>query len=228
MIKLLIFDWDDVITLGGKEGYFACYHAALVAVGVHLSPEEEHTRIMAKWSKPVVEELKELLKEHPERVTKAHEAYKKEKDRIFLKNLRILQGTNKILTQLRKRYTLAVATGNTEQMIRDKIIPHFRIPSVFSYILSSHDVHDVDKTKPHPYMLEFLMQRTNMLPHETVYVGDAATDLTMAQNAGVTPVIVLTGHLSKKEAQDLGATWIIADITHLPDALSKIENGNAP
>lgn len=226
MIKLVIFDWDDVITLGGKEGYFACYHAALVAVGVHLSPEEEHKRIMAKWSKPVLEELKELLKEHPELVDEAHKAYKKEKDRIFLKNLRLLQGTNEVLEELSKRYTLAVATGNTEQMIRDKIIPRFKIPSVFSYILSSHDVQDVEKTKPHPYMLEFLMKKTNVLPHETVYIGDAATDLKMAQNAGVTPVIVLTGHLSKNEAENLGARWIIPDITYLPNTLSKIDNEN--
>ena len=66
MIKLIIFDWDDVFTLGSKEGYFACYHKAINGVGVHLSPEEEHKRILAKWSRTFREELKELLKEHPE------------------------------------------------------------------------------------------------------------------------------------------------------------------
>jgi hypothetical protein len=64
MIKLIIFDWDDVFTLGSKEGYFACYHKAINDVGVFLSPEEEHKRILAKWSKSFREELKELLKEH--------------------------------------------------------------------------------------------------------------------------------------------------------------------
>jgi len=38
MIKSIIFDWDDVITLGSKVGYFKCYHQAAVGVCVELSP----------------------------------------------------------------------------------------------------------------------------------------------------------------------------------------------
>lgn len=223
MIKLIIFDWDDVITLGSKEGYFACYHAALAAVDVHLSPEEEYKRILAKWSKPVKEELKELLKEHPQLVDQALEIYKKEKDRIFLKKLHLLKNTNETLERLSSQYTLAVATGNTEQMIRGKIIPHFNIPSVFSYILSSHDVRDAQKTKPHPYMLEAIMKKQKVSPRETIYVGDAWTDVQMAKNARVLPVVVLTGHLSKQEAENLKVKWIIPDITHLPEVLNALE-----
>ena len=44
MIKLIVFDWDDVITLGAKEAYFAAYHQALVEVGVHLTLQEEQKR----------------------------------------------------------------------------------------------------------------------------------------------------------------------------------------
>lgn len=62
MIKLIIFDWYDVFTLGSKEGYFKCYHEALAEVGVYLKPEEEKKRIFAKLGKHHKEELKELLK----------------------------------------------------------------------------------------------------------------------------------------------------------------------
>lgn len=41
MIKLIIFDWDDVFTQGSIKGYYACYHAALEAVGVRLDGAEE-------------------------------------------------------------------------------------------------------------------------------------------------------------------------------------------
>ncbi len=41
MKKLIIFDWDDVFTLGSIKGYYASYHAALDAVDVHLTPDEE-------------------------------------------------------------------------------------------------------------------------------------------------------------------------------------------
>ena len=34
MIKLLIFDWDDVITLGSKEGYYQCYRKTIKEFGI--------------------------------------------------------------------------------------------------------------------------------------------------------------------------------------------------
>ena len=56
-IKLLIFDWDDVFTLGSKEGYFACYHETLIGLGVNLNAKEERKRILKKWGQPHQEEL---------------------------------------------------------------------------------------------------------------------------------------------------------------------------
>jgi hypothetical protein len=41
MIKLIIFDWDDVFTLGLKEGYIHCLHETLNRRDVQLRPEEE-------------------------------------------------------------------------------------------------------------------------------------------------------------------------------------------
>src|SRR3989344_7546253 len=215
MIKLIVFDWDDVITLGAKEAYFAAYHQALVEVGVHLTLQEEQKRILAKWSKPPREELKELLKEHLEFLDQACEVYKKEKDKIFLKSLKMLRGTNELLLKLSKRYILAVASGNTPEMIKDKIIPHFKIPQVFSQIVSSHEIHNPEKMKPHPYMLKIIMKQQKATPRETIFVGDALTDVQMAKNAHVTPVVVLTGHLSKAEAESLNTKWIIPDLTYL-------------
>ena len=58
MIKLIIFDWDDVLTIGSKEGYFACYHKAINSVGIYLSPEEEYRRIVLKWESIIEKKLK--------------------------------------------------------------------------------------------------------------------------------------------------------------------------
>jgi beta-phosphoglucomutase-like phosphatase (HAD superfamily) len=159
MIKLIIFDWDDVITLGSKEGYFACYHKALEAVGVSLPPEEEYRRILSKWGKTFRTELTELLKEHPELVDKACDVYHEEYwSGTFVKSLKILPQANELLTHLSQKYILAVATGNTHKMLSE-IIPYFNIPNLFSQIVSSHDLLDQEKAKPHPYMLEVIMKQ---------------------------------------------------------------------
>lgn len=64
------------------------------------------------------------------------------------------------------------------------------------------------------------MQDQNIKPEETVFVGDAKSDVEMARAAGVTPIVVLTGHLTKLEAEDLSVRYIIDDVTQLEKVLN--------
>jgi phosphoglycolate phosphatase-like HAD superfamily hydrolase len=224
MIKLIIFDWDDVFTLGSKEGYFACYDKALETVGISLPPEEKHKRILSKWGKSFRVELEELLKEHPELVDKAVEEYDKAYwGDAFVNELHVLPGINELLKQLDQKYILAVATGNRHEMLEEHIFPRFNFPSVFSQIVSSHDLSDQEFAKPHPHMLEIIMKQQNVTSDETIFVGDAPNDVEMAFNAHVTPVVVLSGHLNKNQAEKLGVKYIIPDVIHLPHVLHKLD-----
>lgn len=75
MIKLIIFDWDDVFTQNSIKGYYKCYHEALNGVGVTFSPEEEDRLIKEKWGAGHRAQLAHLLRERPELVDKAVEIY---------------------------------------------------------------------------------------------------------------------------------------------------------
>lgn len=223
MIKLIIFDWDDVIVKGAKEGYFACYHKAVTGVGVHLSPEEEKKRILAKWSKPYQEELKELLKEHPEKVEEACTIFEKEYwGTTFTQEQSLFPGVIDLLNRLHTKYTLAVATGKHPKMLKEREIPYFHIPDVFTHIISSHDITDVSKMKPHPFMVEDIMKKTGVLPQETVLVGDAVTDMQMAYSSGVTPIAVLSGHMNREQAKQLNVPYILPDVTHIESVLNTL------
>jgi HAD superfamily hydrolase (TIGR01549 family) len=223
MIELIIFDWDDVFTLGSKEGYFACYDKALEAVGVSLPPEKKHKRILAKWGKSFRVELEELLKEHPQLVDKAVEEYDKAYwGDAFVNELHVLPGINEFLKHLHQKYILAIATGNRHEMLEEHIFPRFNFPDVFSQIVSSHDLEDQEFAKPHPHMLELIMEKQGVKPEETIFAGDAENDVQMAFNAHVTPVVVLTGHLNKEQSEKLGVKYIIPDITNLPSVLKQL------
>jgi phosphoglycolate phosphatase-like HAD superfamily hydrolase len=220
-IKLIIFDWDDVITLGSINGYVKCYHETLAQLGVSLDPNEEYKRIMARWGKSHREELRELLKERPELLDEACIIY----ERIlfgttFVDELHMTDGTTGILSRLRERYALSVATGADANLIRTVIMPKFNIPDVFSQILSVHDINDPVKHKPHPYMLEKIMRTHHIAPNETIFVGDARGDVLMAREARVEPVVVLTGLLKEHEAKELGVNHIIPSIINLPKILA--------
>ncbi len=220
MIKLLVFDWDDVIILGAKEGYYVCYRETLKEFGIVFSEEELHRRIQRKWGQPFREELEELLIEHPELLKKACEVYEKKFwGDTFLRALKEVEGANTVLETLSRTYILAVATGNHPRMLSEKIMPSFRIPNVFRQILTAFDVPPA-RMKPHPYMLETIMNTQGVSSDETLYIGDAANDVLMAQRAHVEPIVVLTGHLTRMQAEQLGVKTIIPTVTDLPDILA--------
>ncbi|MBU4245864.1 MAG: HAD hydrolase-like protein, partial [Nanoarchaeota archaeon] len=54
------------------------------------------------------------------------------------------------------------------------------------------------------------------------YVGDAKNDVLMARNARIEPIVVLTGHLSKSEAEVLKVKHIIPDVTEIEEVLESI------
>lgn len=220
MIKLIIFDWDDVITLGAKEGYYACYRETIKELGINLSEEELHRRIQKKWGQPFREELREIIQDNSFLLDKACTIYDtKFWGDTFISELKEVKGVNQTLERLSKKYILAVATGNHPKMLEDKIIPKFRIPSIFSQIITVFDI-PVEKTKPNPFMLKQIINKQKVKPQECVYVGDAKNDVLMAQNAKVEPIVVLTGHLSRREAISLGVKRIVPDITQLEHLLN--------
>ncbi|PIQ71446.1 hypothetical protein COV87_03390 [Candidatus Roizmanbacteria bacterium CG11_big_fil_rev_8_21_14_0_20_37_16] len=221
MLKLIVFDWDDVIILGSKEGYYNCYRETLKELGVVLDEKEMDIRIRRKWGQPFRIELAELLQEQPHLINKACEIFydKKFQGFTFVDSLKEVEGVNELLIRLKKTYKLAVATGNKLDMIKEKIIPKFNIPDVFDQIITAHDDVPEGKSKPDPYMIQIILERQGVLPNEAIYVGDADNDVLMANNAGVMPVVVLTGHLSRDEAEKLGVKYIISDVSKLEDVL---------
>jgi len=223
VIKLIIFDWDDVFTLGSKEGYFRCYHEALRELGVALDPVEERKRILEKWSIPPPDVVAYLLKERPGLVESGKEAVNRHLfGETFTSALNYVNGANEFLLRLRRNYILSIATGLHPGVLREHVMPRFGVPQVFSDIISTYDV-EPGKRKPHPYIAQEILRRHKVGPEEAILVGDARGDVQMAYAASVTPVVVLTGHLTRKEAESLGVKHIIEDVTHLENVLHELE-----
>lgn len=223
MPKLLIFDWDDVFTLGSKEGYFACYRKAYTAVGETMTLEEEYERILSRWGKHHTEELRALLVQHPDKVDEAAALYEKELfGNTFISHLSLVSGSIELITALAKEYTLAVATGMHPQILREKVFPKFSIPDVFDTIITTYDIDDIEKQKPHPYMVEHLLEVNGVDPPDALVIGDGVGDMRMARGAGVEGVAVLTGQMNKEDAEALGVRYIIPNVTHLTDILQTL------
>src|SRR5690348_8641534 len=108
MIKLIIFDWDDTFTLGATDGYFACYHEAIVSVGIHLSSEEEKARVFPTWGTTHVKGIEALLRDKPELVPAAVKKYEEcFFGETFVNALHLVPGSVELLNRLAKHYVLA-------------------------------------------------------------------------------------------------------------------------
>jgi len=221
MIKLIIFDWDDVIVFGSKEGYYNCYRETLLELGVVLDEKEMDIRIRRRWGQPFRIELNELLIEKPHLLDRACKIFyeKKFQGTAFVDSLKEVEGVNELFLRLKEKYLLAVATGNKLDMILVIIIPKFHIPNVFDQIVTAHDNIPEGKSKPDPYMLQLILEKQGIESSKAIFVGDAENDVQMARNAGVEPVVVLTGHLSKNQAEKLGVKCILPDVTMLEQIL---------
>jgi phosphoglycolate phosphatase-like HAD superfamily hydrolase len=224
-IKLVIFDWDDVFTKGSTDGYLKCYHEALVGVGVALSAQEESKRIEAKWGQPHREELKELLKENLDLLDKACEIYEGHFfGNTFVDCLSVTPNSKELVERLSKKYILTVATGINSNILHERVIPKFKFPNVFTQIVSAYDIDVPSMAKPHPHMAELILNQQGISADETILVGDAKNDMLMARAAGITPVAVLSGHMTREDATSLGVKHIISDVTFLEKVISEIEN----
>jgi HAD superfamily hydrolase (TIGR01509 family) len=185
-----------------------------------LAREKEEMVIHELWGRPHREVLVALLGERGGVLEEAVRLYNEHLlGGTFLNCLRLVPGSIEVLNQLKDDYILTIASAGNPEVLKEKVIPHFGIPDVFRQILTSRELSDPTRGKPHADLALEIMQAQGVEPGETLVVGDGASDVLMAQSAGVLPVVVLTGQLTKEKAQELGVECIIPDIAELPTIL---------
>ncbi len=108
-------------------------------------------------------------------------------------------------------YRLAVATGK-QRVGLDRVLAETRLGDYFHALRGA----DQAQSKPHPLMLEQILDELKLDPAEAVMVGDSSYDLAMAEAIGMDRIGVTYGvHDSAKLCQHTPLT-LIDDIRQLP------------
>lgn len=115
-----------------------------------------------------------------------------------------------IKTLSRRGFKLAVATGKSRRGL-NLALEHTELRRYF------HATRTVDEcfSKPHPQMLDELMDDLVVLPERTLMIGDTNYDLQMAKNAGVHAIGVTYGAQSSSQWQDLNPIQQFDDFARL-------------
>ena len=222
--QLLVFDWDDTFTLGATEAYMACYRAVTIELGLNISDEEIERRIKEKWGSTQEVELENLIKGFNVDLNEAVRIYESNLfGDTFVDNITLVSGAKEALEKLSGSYDFAIVTGLNGKLLVERILPKFNIAkSYFKKIFSVYDLSDSNKAKPHPFMLIETMKKLGYTPSETIMVGDAPGDIKMALAAKVKAIAVLTGHLKRPQAEEIGAAKILESIKDLPKHLRPV------
>ena len=163
----------------------ACLHAAIADLG--LEPMEDDT-VKNVIGLGLREAIDTLVPGRDERFQQTFvEHYRKywfqsEASQLF-------EGARDVLDILaQQQLLLGVATGKARRGL-ERVLDETGLASCFHATRCS----DEARSKPHPQMLLDIMAKLDVLPAETLMVGDTEYDMEMATNAGAAKIAVRTG-----------------------------------
>ena len=120
----------------------------------------------------------------------------------------VYPGITELLKALKERgLKIAVATNKVHVAVAPLMAKYF--PGIhFDSLIGQREGIPV---KPAPQIMFDILKETGCQPSEALHVGDTATDMQLAHNAGVESVGVLWGYRPLEELQEAGADYIIRE-----------------
>jgi len=113
-------------------------------------------------------------------------------------------------------FLLAVATGKGRVGL-ERVLRHTGMEGLFDATRCS----DETRSKPHPQMLQEILQELGVEAHQALMVGDTEYDLQMARQAGLYPVAVSYGVHARQRLMQQQPLTCLDNISELVDWLAE-------
>lgn len=217
---LLVFDWDGTL-VDSIASIVECTQLAIDEVGATPVANDAIRRTIGLGIREMVDELvpgcdDELF----ERVCLAY------RDHWFAglgSAHHPFTGVGGVLGELAAAdYLLSVATAKSRRGLEADL----ERTGLAGYFQASRTV-DEAPGKPHPGMLEGLMDELGARPGRTLMIGDTTHDLEMAVNAGTGGLGVLSGSHTRAQLEQAAPLALLESVRDLPAWLSLRGDGGA-
>ncbi|WP_373976390.1 HAD-IA family hydrolase [Chitinibacter sp. SCUT-21] len=206
---LVIFDWDG--TLMDSTGMIArSIQRAFDDVGLAV-PSEQEARYVIGYG--LTEAMAHLAPDANEaqirQVVDAYRGHFLAKDQ----ELKLYDGVEEGLARLRDaNFRMAVATGKSRAGL-DRVLNATQLTGFFEVTRTADEAF----SKPHPAMLEYILEYAAVEPARAVMVGDTTHDLQLAINAGTASLALTYGAHEGDALQDLQALALFDEFDALVD-----------
>jgi phosphoglycolate phosphatase len=138
--------------------------------------------------------------------------YRRHHQNSLIKESRLFPKVEYLLAYLKKKgYKLAVAS-NRPTKFSWILIRHLKLKKYFDYVLCADRLRYI---KPHPEILNKIMQKFSLKAEQVLYVGDMAIDAQAGRRAKVKTIIVTTGSSSRAEIKKERPYQVMRRITEL-------------
>jgi len=202
---LIVFDWDG--TLYDSTALIArCIQASCRDIGAPVPSDADAAYVIGLGLSDALQRAAPGLstERYPELVQRYRHHYFARQD-----DLSLFPGALEMLEALKARgHLLAVATGKGRQGL-DLALAHAELGHMFDATRTA----DQTASKPHPMMLQELMDELGVRPERTLMVGDTSHDLQLAVNAG-TPSVAVSYGAHEPAAFDDFSPLYVAHSTH--------------
>jgi phosphoglycolate phosphatase len=183
--ELVVFDWDGTL-MDSTAAISHAIQASAQDMGLPVPSDAAARYVIGLGLQDALAHAVPELP--PERYSEMSERYRYH---YFVKNqsLSLFHGVTELLQELQARnHLLAIATGKSRHGLNDALAQ-----SGLKTVIHATRCADECFSKPHPQMLEELMDEFGVSAEMTVMIGDTTHDLQMANNAGIGAIAVSYG-----------------------------------
>jgi phosphoglycolate phosphatase len=205
--ELIVFDWDGTL-MDSTGAIVDSIQAAAIELGIEPPSDERASHIIGLG---LIDALRHALPDLPaeryQDVAQRYRAHYMARDHDLL----LFEGAEALIDELAAAgYMLAVATGKTRKGL-DRAFDVSGLGSRFHASRCADECH----SKPHPQMLEELMDEFGVEPGVTLMIGDTTHDLLMARNAGVAALGVAYGAHPRANLEAQAPLFCAANVAEL-------------
>ena len=204
-MKLIVFDLDGTL-LNSLEDLADSANNVLEQHGFPTHPVDAYRYFVGDGVRKLIERILPMEERTDARIEQCRQEFVAYYKVHMEDKTSVYKGITELLTELKKRrLKVAVATNKVHIAVKPLMEKYF--PGIqFDSMIGQREGIPV---KPNPQIMYDILKETGCKPSETLHVGDTATDMQLAHNAGITPVGVLWGYRPLEELQEAGARSII-------------------
>jgi len=183
--ELIVFDWDGTV-LDSAGAIVRAIQASCVDLDLPVPADARARHVIGLGLQDALSHaVPELAEEDYPRMVERYRHHYLSRDH----ELSLFDGVEALVASLADEgVTLAVATGKSRKGL-DRALAHSGLGRFFAATRCADECF----SKPHPAMLEALMDELMIRPDQTLMIGDTTHDLQMAVNAGVAALGVTYG-----------------------------------